>query len=66
MKRTLRQTIMSILLSNATALVIFYLLYRYGVSQDIPLVQRYFMIPLLILTGGLIREDYKQLKICSI
>ncbi|KAJ48848.1 hypothetical protein BD780_003471 [Clostridium tetanomorphum] len=62
MRRTLKQTIFAISLSNTVALAIFYLMYKFGVSIEIPLVQQYFMIPLAILVGYLVQEDYKELR----
>lgn len=62
MRRTSKQTIFTILLSNTVALAVFGLMYKFGVSMEIPLVQQYFMIPLAILIGHLVKEDLKELK----
>ncbi|MBH1941099.1 hypothetical protein I5677_09370 [Mobilitalea sibirica] len=58
----MRKTMIRLFISNAVALIVFYLMYQFGVSMDIPLVQQYFMIPLAILIGYLIKEDYKELR----
>ncbi|AOY75367.1 hypothetical protein [Clostridium formicaceticum] len=58
----MRKTMIRLFISNAVALMVFYLMYQFGVSMDIPLVQQYFMIPLAILIGYLIKEDYKELR----
>lgn len=58
----MRKTMTRLFISNAVALMVFYLMYQFGVSMDIPLVQQYFMIPLAILIGYLIKEDYKELR----
>ncbi|GAA0123804.1 hypothetical protein UT300018_31220 [Clostridium faecium] len=58
----MRKTMIRLFISNAVALMVFYLMYQFGVSMDIPLVQQYFMLPLAILIGYLIKEDYKELR----
>lgn len=58
----MRKTMIRFFISNAVALMVFYLMYQFGVSMDIPLVEQYFVIPLAILIGYLAKEDYKELR----
>ncbi|QGU96398.1 hypothetical protein GOM49_16025 [Clostridium bovifaecis] len=58
----MRKTMIRLFISNAVALMVFYLMYQFGVSMDIPLVEQYFVIPLAILIGYLAKEDYKELR----
>lgn len=58
----MKKTMMRLFISNAVALYVFYLMYKFGVSMQIPLVQQYFLIPLAIVIGYLAKEDYKELK----
>ncbi len=58
----MRKTMIRLLISNAVALMVFFLMYQFGVSMDIPLVEKYFVIPLAIVIGYLAKEDYKELR----
>ncbi len=58
----MRKTMIRLFISNAVALMVFYLMYQFGVYMDIPLVEQYFVIPLAILIGYLAKEDYKELR----
>ncbi|OPJ54758.1 hypothetical protein [Alkalithermobacter paradoxus] len=58
----MRKTMIRLFISNAVALMVFYLMYQFGVSMDIPLVEQYFVIPLAILIDYLAKEDYKELR----
>lgn len=57
----MKKNIISIMLSNGVALLVFYLMYQWGAS-NIQGVKEYYYIPLIILLGNLGYSNYKELK----
>jgi len=57
----MKKTLIRLLISNAAALMVFSLMYIWGVN-NIPGVKEYSYIPLTVLLGYLIVSDYKELK----
>ncbi|SHH83221.1 hypothetical protein SAMN02745135_02322 [Caloranaerobacter azorensis DSM 13643] len=54
--------IASLLIANITGLVVFYLMYRVGIYLNVPLLQKYYLIPFTALIAYMVFEDYKEIK----
>jgi len=63
MKETVVELIVRLILANLAAILVFIGIYKLGVIQGMAIVQNYYIVPLVILSGILIYENYKQLKI---
>lgn len=57
---TMLQRIFRIIISNIVALIVFYLMYLYGI-ENVPMVDQYWHIPFSLLVTYLLYEDYKIL-----
>ncbi|WP_069649782.1 hypothetical protein [Caloranaerobacter ferrireducens] len=54
--------IASLLIANIAGLVVFYLMYKAGIYLNVPLLEKYYLIPFTALIAYLIFEDYKGIK----
>ncbi|SHH89868.1 hypothetical protein SAMN02745135_02596 [Caloranaerobacter azorensis DSM 13643] len=54
--------IVSLLVSNIAGLVVFYLMYKAEIYLNVPLLQKYYLIPLAVLIAYMVFEDYKEIK----
>lgn len=54
--------IASLLIANIAGLVVFYLMYKVGIYLNVPLLQKYYLIPLSVLVAYMVFEDYKEIK----
>jgi uncharacterized membrane protein len=53
------------MISNGVALLVFYLMYKWGAS-NIQGVKEYYYIPLIILLVNLAISDYKEIKTAEV
>jgi len=58
----MKQTILRLMIANGTALIVFYLMYRWGVN-NIEGIKEYYYIPLTVLIGYLAISERKEFKI---
>lgn len=63
MKRTIMGLIISLIISNAVTLIVFYLMYRWG-ADNIQYVQQYYQIPLALVLIYLAYTNFREIKSC--
>lgn len=61
----MKKNIIRLMISNGVALLVFYLMYKWGAS-NIQGVKEYYYIPLIVLLCNLAFSDYKEIKTAEV
>ncbi|MTI67146.1 MAG: hypothetical protein FH753_11195 [Firmicutes bacterium] len=58
----MKKLIFSLVMGNLSGFLAFYMMYRIGIGLQIPLVQEYYLIPLLITIGYMVWDNFKSIE----